>query len=58
MKIRMAPSIVEIGEGIVDRDGLTEGVKVIDKVLRSKLGSTLFAFALLLFKLLVKLHIT
>lgn len=58
MKIRTAPSIVEIGEGTVDRDGLTEGVKVIDKVLRSKLGSSLFAFALLPFKLLIKLCIT
>lgn len=58
MKIRMAPSIVEIQEGAVDRDGLTEGVRVIDKVLWSKLGSSLFAFALLLFKLLIKLDIT
>lgn len=49
MQIRTAPSIVEIGEGVVDGDGLTEGVKVTDKVLWSKLGSGLFALALLLF---------
>lgn len=39
MKVRMVPSMVEAGEGAGDRDGLTEGVEVIDKVPLPKLGS-------------------